>query len=121
MYRTGRILIVDDEAGVRDACQLFLSSAGHEVATAASAERALEMIAVAAYDVALVDVQMPGMGGVALIPYLREKNITTVIVSGMISNDVMLAHPFKCVHKPFTPAQLSLAVDEGIRHHDSKK
>ena len=120
MYRTGRILIVDDESGIRDACKLFLNSAGHEVDTADCAEKALSMIAVADYDVALVDVQMPGMGGVALIPYLKEKNIVTVIVSGMITADVMMAHPFQCVHKPFTAAQLSLVVDEGIRFRDKK-
>ena len=56
----GRVLIVDDERHVREVLRDFLTSMGDEVATAASAAEALELVPTFQPDVILTDMKMPG-------------------------------------------------------------
>jgi len=58
-----RVLLVDDEAIVRDNLEAYLEDEGIEVKTAASAERGLEMLAQETFDIAIVDMRLPGMSG----------------------------------------------------------
>lgn len=64
---TRRILVVDDEASVRNSLAGFLEDCGCTVAMAASAEEALTMLAHTPFDVAIVDLRLPDMNGDALI------------------------------------------------------
>ena len=68
----GKILIVDDEAIIRDSLGKWFSSEGYMARTAASAREALEVIHQAEFDIALIDIRMPGMDGMALQSRLRE-------------------------------------------------
>ena len=58
--RFGRVLIVDDESYVREVLRDFLTNMGDEVATAASAAEALELVPTFQPDVILTDMKMPG-------------------------------------------------------------
>jgi CheY-like chemotaxis protein len=62
----GKILIVDDETVVRDSLGKWFSSEGYQARPVASARDALESIANTEYDVALLDIKMPGMDGMEL-------------------------------------------------------
>jgi DNA-binding NtrC family response regulator len=81
---SGRILVVDDDLVVRDSLSKWLSSEGYRVQPAAGASQALEAIQGNQYDLALIDIQMPGMGGVELQGRLREicPNLAVIIVTG---------------------------------------
>jgi len=72
--RHGRVLVVDDEPAVRDVTAGMLSAQGFEVDTVASGEEALELCGAgaASYDVAILDVTMPGIGGLETLRRLRE-------------------------------------------------
>lgn len=61
------ILVVDDEETIRDSLQIFLEAQGWNVATAASAEQALEILASQPCDGAIVDIRLPGQSGDAMI------------------------------------------------------
>ena len=61
----GRILIIDDEAVVRDLLVRVLGDAGHEVAAVETGEAALMMLASQPFDLLIVDKNLPGMSGVA--------------------------------------------------------
>lgn len=63
-----RILVVDDEDTIRLVLGRFLRSRGFEVATADSADAALEMLAGSRFDLMLCDVRMPGLSGTELVP-----------------------------------------------------
>lgn len=82
-----RIVLVDDEALIRSFMRTLIaeSPAGHQVVgEAASAEQALSLLAGTEADVLLVDVRMPGMGGVALVRLAKERwpHVRCVMLSG---------------------------------------
>lgn len=69
---TQRILVVDDEADLREILQFNLESEGYTVHTAPSAEQALKML-VEEYDLILLDVMMDGMSGFKMAEKLRKE------------------------------------------------
>jgi DNA-binding response OmpR family regulator len=74
-----KILIVDDEADIRDILQFNLENAGFDVDAAASAEEALEMLSTE-HSLILLDVMMHGMSGFQMATRLRENgNLTPII------------------------------------------
>lgn len=68
-----RVLVVDDEDGVRRVAQRWLERRGHVVDTAAEGAEALRLLAAADYDAILSDLRMPGLGGEELLLRLREE------------------------------------------------
>src|SRR5882672_4103321 len=67
----GRVLIVDDETLLLRPLKQILSSAGYEVETSESPFDALEIVAHGSFDVALLDLRMPGMNGIELLGKLK--------------------------------------------------
>ena len=78
MKQNQRILVVDDEQDLLEILKFNLETEGYEVATASSAEEALEMD-IASFDLLLLDVMMGGMSGFAMARKLKD-NPTTVNV-----------------------------------------
>jgi two-component system alkaline phosphatase synthesis response regulator PhoP len=77
---TGRVLIVDDELPVRLTVREILRRAGHDAIAVASGEEALELIQSQPVEMALIDLVMPGMGGLELMQRLREVAPDTVLI-----------------------------------------
>ena len=65
------ILIVDDEENLRKTLSRILSKAGYSVTTASSGEEGLNLLQAGAYDIAFIDLLMPGIGGVRLLKEIR--------------------------------------------------
>lgn len=68
---TGRILVVDDEPQIRRVLRTTLSAQGYEVFDAKTGEDALLAIRDQRFDLVLLDVNMPGMGGLAACREIR--------------------------------------------------
>ena len=66
------ILIVDDEENLRMTLSRILTKAGFNVTTASSGEEALRLVQAGAYELAFIDLLMPGIGGLALLAELRK-------------------------------------------------
>lgn len=78
-----RILVVDDEKGVRDAIAGLLSDLGYDVAVAADGAEALALIQDAAFGLVLTDLNMPGMDGWSLAERIKkESNVPIVLITG---------------------------------------
>ena len=79
-----RILVVDDEEPIRRTLDIMLQRRGYAVATAANAEEALAQLAQAAFDLVLVDLQLPGMNGLELarIVERQQPSATIVVLTG---------------------------------------
>ena len=75
MKQNQRILVVDDEQDLLDILKFNLETEGYEVATASSAEEALQMD-IASFSLLLLDVMMGGMSGFAMARKLKEKPTT---------------------------------------------
>jgi two-component system, OmpR family, response regulator len=85
-----RILIVDDEERFRSTLIKLLSSRGMQAAAAGSGEEALELLEGQAFDVILLDVKMPGMGGVKALPRIKElrPEAEVLVLTGHASVDI---------------------------------
>ena len=72
-YSPLKILVVDDQATMRRFLSISLTTAGFMVATEASGEQAIESARKEPFDAVLLDLNMPGMGGIATCRILREQ------------------------------------------------
>jgi len=75
-----RVLVVDDEANHTRVMAIGLRIEGFEVETAADAEGALRVLAGGTFDLAVVDLMMPGTNGIQLARLIREKFPQTAVV-----------------------------------------
>jgi DNA-binding NtrC family response regulator len=75
-----RILIVDDDASVRDVISVLLQEEGYECRTASSAEAALDIAAAEAPPLVISDMKMPGRDGVRLLESFRERYPETAVI-----------------------------------------
>ncbi len=84
-----RVLVVDDEAGLRRIVRRYLEGRGHRVDEAGSGAEALERVAAAAYDTVLLDLKMPEMTGDELFRILRERHPETAARVVFATGDVI--------------------------------
>lgn len=80
-----KVLVVDDEPSVVELLYRFLTSRGCEVHTASSGEEALAALRKGSHDITVLDLKMPGMGGLEVLAIIREENLdagTVWVVSG---------------------------------------
>jgi DNA-binding response OmpR family regulator len=114
------ILIVEDDPGIRRGLAEGLSDSGYLVVTAANAEDALARLAVISVDLALIDLKLPGMDGVALMREVRRLSPATVLVimTANPSTDSAIQSLRLDVHdyllKPFTLDQVEQVVRTGL-------
>ncbi len=80
MAKKGSILVVDDEEIMRDVLEVLLSSAGYRVDLAKTGEEGLETYTKRPYDVVLLDVSMPGMGGLRALEEILKIDDDAVVL-----------------------------------------
>jgi len=121
MAKKGSILICDDEEIMRDVLETILSGAGHKVDLAKTGEEALEAYAQKAYDVVLMDVSMPGMGGLTALEGLIKLDPEAVVlmVTAYATFDTAISAWEKgaagVIRKPFQNEQIVTLVAKGIK------
>ncbi len=118
-----RILIVEDETAIREFEAINLKRVGYETVEAGSGEEALEIFDndIEGFDIALLDVMMPGMDGFALCKELRSRSESLGIIMltaksqemDKISGLMIGADDY--VTKPFSPTELLARVDSLYR------
>jgi two-component system nitrogen regulation response regulator NtrX len=112
----GRILIVDDDPGVRTVLKRILSGTGYKVEEAGDAFQALDLMDSQPPDAALLDIKMPGMDGLGLMENLRQRGleIPVVILTGhgdeFTSQQCLEAGAAAYLTKPPDRADLLLAM-----------
>jgi two-component system cell cycle sensor histidine kinase/response regulator CckA len=114
----GKVLVVDDEEYVRDLVRDMLEFIGFEVLEAENGSEGLALFSgQQVLNVYVIDVTMPGMGGIELARKIREQNasVPVLLVSGCSQQDVrdgkFGAENIKFLQKPFTIDQIKLAID----------
>src|SRR5436190_18882504 len=75
-----RILVIDDEAAIRDSLRMTLEYAGYEFTGAATGQEGLALAERENPDLVLLDIKMPGMDGMDVLTRLRSMNETTPVV-----------------------------------------
>lgn len=78
-----KILIIDDDAGVRDSMQEFIKDSGYDIYTASSAEEALELLKSEIVDVVITDIILTGMDGLELTDLIKHNyDIDVIVMTG---------------------------------------
>lgn len=127
MARTEKILIVDDEPVVRDSLGKWFTEEGFTVRTVGSAQEALSSFQPHTWDVALLDIKMPGMDGIELQNRLREADpdLIVIVMTGYASVETAIqalkqgAYDYIC--KPFEPDELVHTINNAMEHRRAKK
>src|SRR5579871_6206649 len=122
----GRILIVDDELVVRDSLARWFAAEGYESKALGSAREALEL-ADRQWDLALLDIKMPGMDGMELQRRLKESDpdLLVIIMTGHATVETAI-QALKCgaydyLTKPVDPDELSHLVAKALEHRQAKR
>ncbi|MBV8361233.1 MAG: sigma-54-dependent Fis family transcriptional regulator, partial [Deltaproteobacteria bacterium] len=74
------VLVADDDAGIRLVLRHRLEAAGYEVEEAADSQSTLQALLSNRYDVALVDIMMPGIGGLEVLSKARTEGTRTLVI-----------------------------------------
>jgi DNA-binding NtrC family response regulator len=120
MAKKGSVLVVDDEEIMRDVLETLLAAEGYRVDLAKTGEEGLEAYGRRAYDVVLLDVSMPGMGGLRALEELlkADPNAVVVMITAYATFDTAIGAwergAIGCIRKPFQNEQILSTVAAGI-------
>lgn len=124
----GRILVVDDELGIREGCRRALSPQGYQVEVAENGPAGLrKMRQEGPFDLVLLDAMMPGMSGVEVLKHSRDLDPfqICVIITGYATVDLAVqatregAYDF--LAKPFSADALLITVNRALDHRQLLK
>jgi len=119
-----RILVVDDETGIREAIRMTLEYEGYKIDEARSGQEGLDKAAKVPYDAILLDIKMPVLDGIEVLENLREQKIFSPVVMVSGHGDVHTAvectkrGAFDFLEKPLNRDKLLLTVRNAVRQRN---
>jgi two-component system KDP operon response regulator KdpE len=116
----GRVLVVDDEPQIRRIMRTTLTGAGYEIDDAKTGEEALEKVREFRPDLVLLDINMPGMGGMAACKAIRQDSSIAIIMLTVRNTekekvDALDAGADDFVVKPFSTPELLARIRAALR------
>ncbi|HEX9961516.1 MAG TPA: sigma-54 dependent transcriptional regulator [Pyrinomonadaceae bacterium] len=129
MAKKGSVLVVDDEEIMRDVLETILSGAGYKVDLAKTGEEALEAYERKPYDVVLMDVSMPGIGGLTALEEMVKIDDEAVVlmITAYATFDTAISAWEKgatgIIRKPFQNEQILAMIGRGVkkRRHEEER
>jgi two-component system, OmpR family, KDP operon response regulator KdpE len=120
----GRTLVVDDEPQIRRVMRTTLIAEGYEVTEARSGEEAIEKVRAARFDLVLLDMNMPGMGGIEACRAIRSGSDAAIIVLTVRNAEkdkvqALDADADDYVTKPFSTPELVARIRAALRRMPS--
>jgi len=115
------ILIVDDDAEIKDSIHEFITKSGYNCITASSAEEAVELLKSNHVNVAIADIMLPGKDGLELTDNMKQKHDIDVIVMTGYSNEysyeeVITKGASDLIFKPFRFEELLLRLKKVLKN-----
>ena len=115
-----RILVVDDEVGIRDLVGTYLRAEGYEVAAAADGEDALTAFRAREPDLVVLDLRLPGIGGLDVLREIRRSSSVYVIVLSARAEEADKLVGLELgaddyLTKPFSPRELVARIRAVLR------
>jgi DNA-binding NtrC family response regulator len=121
MAKKGSILVVDDEEVMRDVLDSLLAAEGYQVELARTGEEGLDKFQQRPFDLVLLDVSMPGIGGLQTLEEILklDSEAVVVMITAYATFDTAISAmqrgAFTCVSKPFDNKEILRLVASGIR------
>lgn len=121
MAKKGSILVCDDEEIMRDVLETVLSGAGYKVKLTKRGEEAIEAYSEHPFDVVLMDVSMPGIGGLTTLEELikLDEEAVVLMITAFATFETAISAWEKgakgCIRKPFKNEQILGLVAKGIK------
>ena len=118
---TGRILLVDDDRGLRHVLSTMLTGAGHVVDSVGDGPEAVARLGDGAFDVVLVDIGLPSMSGLEVLAHARAlpRPPLVIVMTADDTSDTLLEavrrQAYRYVRKPFAPNAIVEIIDGAIR------
>jgi DNA-binding response OmpR family regulator len=118
-----RILVLDDDRGVREGVAAYLRRLGHEVHEASDGKRGVEALGGRSFDLVITDINMPDMDGIEVIAQLSDAadGVPVIAMSGggLFATELLLANAemlgaVRTLAKPFDLDDLGAAVREAL-------
>jgi two-component system nitrogen regulation response regulator NtrX len=116
-----RILVIDDETGIREAIRMTLEYEGYKIDEARSGQEGLDKAGKTPYDAILLDIKMPILDGIEVLENLRDQKINTPVVMVSGHGDMHTAvectkrGAFDFLEKPLNRDKLLLTVRNAVR------
>jgi signal transduction histidine kinase len=121
------ILVIDDEYGVRSGIRQILELEGYTVEVAATGREALDLLDKQAFDIALIDYQLPDLDGLTLLASMRSRKLATMtcMITAYANIDTAIAATRQGIDfflpKPFSPDDLLGVIETLSRHKQVKE
>lgn len=118
MQKKTKILVVDDEAILRESMRDWLADVGHDVLTAENGESALKIIREEKPSVAVIDLVLPGIDGLELLSKAKQikPDIQVIIITayGSVATAIsaIKAGAYDYIEKPFSPEKVELLISK---------
>ena len=119
-----KILIVDDEASLREMLTIFFGKAGHATTVAASFTEAKAVVSREEFDAILCDIKMPDGSGIDLLPHFRETqpNSPVLMITAHTSHEdaveAMRRGAADYIGKPFDLSELAVKLDKAVARRE---
>ncbi|MDR3723365.1 MAG: sigma-54 dependent transcriptional regulator [Terracidiphilus sp.] len=121
------ILIIDDEAGIRESLEVLLTLEGYAVEMAVDGEKGLHKLESRTYDLVLLDLALPGQSGMELLPQIKsmqpELPVIMLTAYGTVDNvvDAIRAGAENFVQKPWDNEKLLADIRSAIARHRAEE
>ncbi len=112
-----KVLVIDDETGIREGSQRIMSRMGCTVFSASNGEEGLAILAKKKVHIVLLDLKMPGMDGMEVLSRIQAKNSTilVIVITGFATVETaieaMKQGAYDFIPKPFEPDQLRIVIN----------
>jgi len=120
VLKMARILVVDDDLGMRDLLEIMLTQEGHEVACSGAPEKALQRFRKDRFDLVITDLKMPKMDGIEFLRQVKELSPETLVIlitafaSGDTALSAMKEGAYDYIEKDFDIDDLKRIVQEAL-------
>ncbi len=120
--KKSRILIVDDQEGIRESMAGILEMEGHEICSMDDGFKAIEKVKEVPFDIAFLDVRMPGINGVETFREIKKLRPGTIVfmmtayAEEELVRQALEEGAYACIHKPFDMERIIEIIQNAGQH-----
>jgi DNA-binding NtrC family response regulator len=121
------ILVIDDEAAIRESLEVLLTLEGYAVTLAADGEEGMKILDQDSFDLLLLDLALPGQSGLELLPQIKERHpelpVIMITAYGTVDNvvDAVRAGAENFVQKPWDNEKLLADIRSAVARHRAEE